>query len=221
VLEDSRLINIRLSLDANEIEGGSDDNCIRFFRLKTTQLLGFAARCKLASPTTITIILGTPFSANMFQHDLYLRQGVLRLALSNNLNSNPELNLILPYSPRVPTPIAILRAPLMHTSGLPLVLDASASMDSQGQLSVAWSCDNGGSSVVQSMLESASDLVISLPPIFLNENSIMFLRIDVMNACGVSSNATAKVEIVNGGSILVSISKKGRAYLCHLKQCQS
>ncbi len=47
-------------------------------RVKTTQLLGFAARCKLASPTTITIILGTSFSANIFQHDLYLRQGVLQ-----------------------------------------------------------------------------------------------------------------------------------------------
>ncbi len=130
MLEDSRHINIRFSLEVDEIQKEIDDNCIGFFSLKTTQFFGFAARCKLASPTTIKIILGTSFSTDIFHYGLFLREDALRSARTNE--SNLDLNIVLPYPPRVSTPIAILRAPSIHTACIPLILDASASMGLAG-----------------------------------------------------------------------------------------
>ena len=127
--------------------------------------------------------------------------------------SVPQVTISLPLPPILPFPKAILRAPSRHTTCIPLVLDASASMDSQGLLSIGWACNSGCNDEIQELLNEADAAVVTLPARVLEKGLTLLIRLDVTNSWGVTSSTSATVAIIDANALYVDISGGERAVL--------
>ena len=174
-------------------------------------MFGWGSRCILSNPSTLSLQLGTSFSTDIFYNNLTIRGGVL-LKLENN-ESVPALAISLPLPPVLPIPKVILKAPLQHTLCSPLVLDASASMDSQGTVAIVWSCFSGCNQEIQNVLNEAFTSIVIIPAKFLENGQILQIRLDITNIWGITSFTNETVTITDKSSLYVDVIGADKAIL--------